>query len=157
MTDEFMDEEQRSLPSVQRPFQEAWIKYVLEFPMPEVNKGDEVQEKRMIIKILGPLLCSAPRANLDKIEISNLLWQYDNLWMAHIAYNRKGRRNAELIELRRGLRSAYYTELTRSKEMGQMNMIFQPKQNIFQRLITGRHDKVAGFFKSKKNNEEPME
>ena len=134
-----------------RPFSEAWIKYILEFPMPNVVDANDAKNK--IIRILQPIMNVSARGNLDNADISNLLWQYDNLWMKYIMYHRHGRRDADLICVRSGLRAAYFNELTRSKKMGQMNMIFQPKQNIFQRLISGAKNKT-GFFKNKNEDME---
>lgn len=134
-----------------RPFSEAWIKYILEFPMP--NVVDPHDEKNKIVKILQPIMNVSARGNLDNGDISNLLWQYDNLWMKYIMYHRHGRRNADLICLRSGLRAAYFNELTRSKKMGQMNMIFQPKHNILQKMISGVKNK-SSFFRNDKGDME---
>jgi len=103
---------------------------------------DSRDEKHKIIQILKPIMNVSARGNLENKDISNLLWQYDNLWTAYIIYHRHGRRDPDLICLKRGLRSAYFNELTRSKQMGQMNMIFQPKQNIFQRIWQGANRKT---------------
>ena len=147
MTDDFLDDVPSYDTPQQRPYQEAWVKYILEFPMPDLD--EEREAKDLIIKVLKPILNGASRTNLDPHEISNLLWQYDNLWIGNILYDKKRwRRSHSMIVLRRGLRTGYYQELTRGKNMGQMNMIFQPKQNIFQRLLTQRHERKARFFKS---------
>ena len=135
-----------------RPFSEAWIKYILEFSMPNVVDAND--EKNKIVEILKPIMNVSARGNLENKDISNLLWQYDNLWQGYIVYHRHGRRDPDLICLKRGLRAAYFNELTRSKQMGQMNMIFQPKQNIFQRIFQNRNK--TGFFRNKESNEGDM-
>lgn len=146
-----MNEQGTSAGFNMRPFSEAWIKYILEFPMPNVVDSNDAKNK--IVRILQPIMNVSARGNLTNDDISNLLWQYDNLWMKYIMYHRHGRRDADLICLRGGLRAAYFNELTRSKKMGQMNMIFQPKQNIFQRLVSGVKNKST-FFKNKNDNME---
>lgn len=146
-----MNEQGASAGFNMRPFSEAWIKYILEFPMPNVVDSNDAKNK--IVRILQPIMNVSARGNLTNDDISNLLWQYDNLWMKYIMYHRHGRRDADLICLRGGLRAAYFNELTRSKKMGQMNMIFQPKQNIFQRLVSGVKNKST-FFKNKNDNME---
>lgn len=150
---DFIDKEGTTSGFGFRPFSEAWIKYILEFSMPDVV--DTNDEKNKIIQILKPIMNVSARGNLDNRDISNLLWQYDNLWQAYIVYHRHGRRDPDLISLKRGLRAAYFNELTRSKKMGQMNMIFQPKQNIFQRILQSGNK--SGFFRSKENIGEDQE
>lgn len=128
----------------------AWIKYILQFNMPTVDKSDDV--KMEIVNMLKPIMDVAPRGNYENHDIRFALWEYDDFWDAYFIYKRNGRYNPDLIELRRGLRLCFKMELTRGKRMMQMGMIFQPKQNIIQRLITGSRDK-ARFFKSKKKED----
>lgn len=128
----------------------AWIKYILKFNMPSVDDDDKEKEiKKEIINMLQPVMDIAPRGNYENQDIRFALWEYDDYWTSYYMYKRNGRYNADLIQLQRGLRLCFKMELTRGKHMGQMDMIFQPKQSIIQRLISGSRDKT-GFFKSKK-------
>ena len=150
-----MEEQGRSTPTTLYG-EGAWIKYILEFNMPSVDKADEV--KKELIDMLRPVMDVAPRGNYENHDIRFALWSYDDFWSSYHIYKRKGRYNPDIIELQRGLRLCFKMELTRGKKMGQMNMIFQPKQNVIQRLITASKDK-AGIFrgKPKKKEEEMME
>lgn len=134
----------------------AWIKYILQFNMPKQEHPDEL--KKELINKLTPIMDVAPRGNYENYDIRFALWEFDDFWTSYFMYNRNGRYDPDLIDLRRGLRLCFKMELTRGKKMMQMGMIFQPKQNIIQRLITGSRDK-ARFFKSKKppQEEPPME
>lgn len=124
----------------------AWIKYILQFNMPTVEDADKVRKD--LINMLRPIMDVAPKGNYELHDIRFALWAYDDYWSSYFIYKRRGRYNPDLIELKRGLRLCFKMELTRGKKMMQMGMIFQPKQNIIQRLITHGRDKT-GFFKSK--------
>lgn len=131
----------------------AWIKYILQFNMPTVDDASEV--KKELVNLLKPIMDVAPRGNYENHDIRFALWDYDDFWTSYFIYTRRGRYNPDLIQLQRGLRMCFKMELTRGKKMMQMGMIFQPKQNIVQRLISGSRDK-ARFFKSKKKEPEEL-
>jgi len=122
--------------------------------MPSVDKADEV--KKDLINMLRPVMDTAPRGNYENQDIRFALWSYDDFWTSYYIYKRNGRYNPDLIELQKGLRLCFKMELTRGKRMMQMGMIFQPKQSIIQRLITGSRDK-AGLFRGKKKEKTEQE
>jgi len=132
-----------------RSFAESWVQYILEFNIPEVNNKQEV--KYDIIQMLKPVINTAARSNLKRPDVRLFLWEYDNIWKSFFIYSRRGTYDPSLINLKKSLRAGYALMLYRSVEMGQMRMIFEPKQSIFQRIFSGS-DKKLGFFKHKKEN-----
>jgi len=133
-----------------RSFAESWIQYILEFNLPDLE--DEQKVKYEIIEMLKPVINTAARSNLKRPDVRLFLWGYDNIWQSFFIYSRKGSYNPKLIQLKKCLREGYALMLYRSVDMGQMRMIFEPKQNVLQRIFNGSNKKLS-FFKRKKENE----
>jgi len=129
-----------------RSFGESWVQYILEFNMPDV--ADEKKVKYEIIQMLEPVINTAARSNLKRNDIRLFLWGYDNIWQSFFIYSRKGSYNPKLIQLKKCLREGYALMLYRSVEMGQMRMIFEPKQSVFQKVFSSS-DKARSFFRRK--------
>jgi len=153
MEDEFFDQQQNLGVGI-RNFSETWVQYILEFPMPKIEEEREVKET--IIHMLTPVMNVSARSNLRRPDIPLHLWAYDIIWQKYFVYKRRGRYDPDLLVLKESLREGFELMLNRSVEMGQMRMIFEPKQSIFQRLVTGR-DRKLSFFKHKKEENQNME
>jgi len=132
-----------------RTFAESWIQYILEFNMPGVEEEEKI--KYEIIEMLKPVINTAARSNLKRPDVRLFLWGYDNIWQSFFIYSRKGNYNPRLIQLKKCLREGYALMLYRSVDMGQMRMIFEPKQSMFQKVFNGTEKKL-GFFKRRKND-----
>jgi len=130
-----------------RNFAESWIQYVLEFNMPSVD--DEQDVKYEIVEMLKPMINTSARSNLKRQDVRLFLWGYDNIWQSFFIYSRKGSYDPKLIQLKKCLREGYALMLYRSIDMGQMRMIFEPKQSVLQKIFSGS-DKKLGWFKRKK-------
>lgn len=135
----------------QRQWNEAWIKYVLEFPLPDVR--DEGGVKEEIIGMLKPVMDTAAKSNILRREIPMHLDSYDLIWSKYFAYMKKGKYNARLLVLQESLREGFELHLNRGIEATQMRMIFEPKQTISQRFMNGMQKKV-GWFKSRRDENE---
>jgi len=136
-----------------RSFASSWVQYILEFNLPEVEKEQDI--KYNIIQMLKPVINTAARSNLKRPDVRLFLWEYDNIWKSFFIYSRKGTYDPSLINLKKSLRAGYALMLYRSVEMGQMRMIFEPKQSILQRIFSGS-DKKLSLFKRKKESQ-PVE
>jgi len=139
-----------------RDFKRSWVEYVLEFPLPKLKDKDEKEVKYNITKMLEPVVNTAARSNLKRPDVRLFLWEYDNIWDSFFNYKRKGSYDPDLICLKKSLRAGYALMLYRSVDMGQMRMIFEPKQSVFQKIFSGS-DRKLGFFKRKKEPEIPAE
>jgi len=137
-----------------RDFARSWVEYILEFNLPEIEKEQEI--KYNIIQMLKPVINTAARSNLKRPDVRLFLWEYDNIWKSFFIYSRKGNYDPSLINLKKSLRAGYALMLYRSVEMGQMRMIFEPKQSILQRIFSGSNRKLS-LFKRKKEENQPTE
>jgi len=131
-----------------RPFSEAWIKYIIEFNMPDISE----EEKREIIGMLKPIVDVAAKGYIKRHEIPMHLDAYDIIWDKYFMYMKRGKYDPRLLTLRESIREGFELQLTRSVDARQMSMIFEPKQSIFQRFIDGSQRKLS-FFKSKKEKQ----
>jgi hypothetical protein len=134
---------------------EPWVKYILKASLPNVKNAS--QAKKDIIEMLEPMMDSSNRSNVKRYEIPEYLRGYDIVWQKFFIYKRKGRYDPDLLVLKSSIREMYALELSRSIEMGQMSMIFQPKriQDVFQRFMDDTKKKI-GFFKTKQQDEGEM-
>ena len=151
MENSFLDDEQGMNVGL-RPFSEAWIRYIIEYHMPDMPE----EEKREIIVMLKPVVDVAAKAYIKRHEIPMHLDAYDIIWDKYFMYMKRGKYDPRLLILRESLREGFELQLTRSVDARQMSMIFEPKQSIFQRLITGGQRKLS-FFKGKKTEHEEEE
>lgn len=138
-------------PYYQRPIQEAWVKYILEFPMPSIK----TDVKYEIIKILEPVMNTASKSNILRREIPIHLDAYDIIWDKYLSYMRKGKYDPAILTLREGLREGFDLQLNRSVEAGQMRLLLQHQQSIIQRFISGAERRL-GLFKTKQQHEHPQ-
>ena len=135
-----------------KDFSKSWVEYILEFNLPSVKDKDEEEVKYNIIQMLKPVINTGARSNLKRSDVWLFLWEYDNIWQSFFTYTRKGTYDPDLISLKKSLRAGYALMLYRSVDMGQMRMIFEPKQSVFQRIFSGS-DRKLGFFKRRKEPE----
>lgn len=136
-----------------RGFAGSWTQYILEFNMPDIE--DEHKVKYEIIEMLKPVINTAARSNLKRPDVRLFLWGYDNVWKKFFIYSRKGNYDPRLIQLKSSLREGYALMLYRSIEMGQMRMIFEPKQSIFQKIFSGSSKKLSLF--KRKDQDVPVQ
>ena len=133
-----------------RPWHEAWIKYILEFPMPDVKDAKGTKEE--LVSILEPVMNVSAKSNILRREIPMHLDSYDIIWDKYFAYMKRGKYDPRLLVLHEALREGFELHLNRSIDATQMRMIFEPKQNVFQRLVSGTEQKLS-WFKSRKTEE----
>ena len=131
-----------------RPFSETWVRYIIEYHMPDIPD----REKHEIVAMLKPVVDVAAKGYIIRREIPMHLDAYDIIWEKYKMYMKRGKYDPRLLTLQESLRLGFEIQLTRSVDAAQMRMIFEPKQNIFQRFIDGTQRKI-GFFKSKPKNE----
>lgn len=153
MEDEFLNENNQSMTTM-RGFHEQWIPYILNYEMPTVK--DANQAKRDLVQMLTPVMNVAARSNLNRTDVRLALWEFDNIWTSFFIYKRRGNKDADLLMLKRSLKAGFNLMLRRSLEMGQMRMIFEPKQSIFQKLVSGSERRL-NFFKNKKGDKPESE
>ena len=129
-----------------------WVEYILKTPLPNIK--NEKAFKAKVINFLKPMMETANKTNLTRKDIAIAMTGYHKLWLKIPAYFNEGRRDADLIMLRKSLEEAYWLELHRSIGMGQMAMIFQPQkiQHVFSRFADDTKRKL-NFFKSKEPQE----
>jgi len=127
-----------------RPFSETWIRYIMEYQLPDADKKE-------IIRMLRPIMDVAAKGNIRRQDIPMYLDDYDIIWHKYKMYMKKGKYDPELLTLEESLRLGFELQATRSVDMGQMRMIFEPKsiQSVFQRFIDASNKKL-GFFKKGK-------
>ncbi len=132
-----------------------WVEYILKTPLPNTEKSSETKQR--IIAMLKPMMDVANRSNVKRWEIPEYLCGYDIVWNKFFIYERKGRFEPELLVLKSSIREEYCLELSRSIDMGQMAMIFQPQkiQHVFQRFADDTKKKLK-FFKSR-DPQNPMQ
>ena len=149
MEDEFLNDD-GSLSGFRglRPFSETWVRYIIEYHMPDI--GDK--EKHEIVSMLKPVVDVAAKGYIQRREIPMHLDAYDIVWDKYFAYMKQGKYDPRLLVLKESLRLGFEIMLTRGVDAAQMRMIFEPKQNIFQRFVNDANRRV-GFFKSKKNED----
>ena len=152
---EFLEENGSSGGVSPRPWHEAWIQYIMDFPMPSVE--DEAETKETIVAMLNPIMNVASRSFILRREIPMHLDSYDIIWDKYFMYMKRGKYNSNLLVLRETLREGFELQLNRSVDAAQMRMIFEPKQSIFQKLVTGSGERRVGLFKTKKKNEGNVE
>ena len=152
MADDFLENDNSI--TTMRGFNEQWIPYILNYEMPNVQEADKA--KKDIIQMLTPVMNTAARSNLNRTDVRLALWEFDNIWTAYFVYRRRGKYDSDLLMLKRSLKAGFNLMLRRSLEMGQMRMIFEPKQNIFQKLVSGSERKLK-FFKNKNDENQQME
>lgn len=150
MEDEFLNED-GTLQGFQglRPFSETWIRYIIEYNMPDISP----EEKRGIIGMLKPVVDVAAKGYILRREIPMHLDAYDIIWEKYKMYLKKGKYDPRMLTIQESLRLGFEIQLTRSVDFSQIRAIFEPKQNIFQRFVNDSQRRV-GFFKHKKNNNE---
>ena len=148
-----MEELQRIPRYVDQEPDGAWVKYILDFKMPNIEKEDEVKQE--VINELRPIMNTAPRGNYDNFDIDNLLWAYDDTWQKYFIYSR-GRYDKDLIQLRDKLRMCFKMELSEGKNFGLMGMMMQPKQTFVQKLIRSSRSK-SRLFRGRKEEHEELE
>jgi len=140
------------MPASQRPFTEEWIKYIVEYHMPDIPET----EKQEIVGMLKPIVDVAAKSNILRREIPLHLDGYDIIWDKYFMYMKEGKYDPRLLILKESLREGFELQLCRSVDAVQMRMIFEPKQSIFQSIMSKR-EKIGGFFKTKKDdNQEVM-
>ena len=88
---------------------EAWMKYIIEYNIPE-------QEKAEIINMLRPLMNLAPRSNIRRSAVCMHLFSYDLIWDKYFIYVKKGKYDPKLLVLEESLREAFELQLDRSVE-----------------------------------------
>lgn len=88
---------------------EAWMKYIIEYNIPE-------QEKAEIINMLRPLMNLAPRSNIRRSAVCMHLFSYDLIWDKYFIYVKKGKYDQKLLVLEESLREAFELQLDRSVE-----------------------------------------
>ena len=149
MENEFLDEN-GTIQGFQglRPFSETWIRYIIEYNMPDI----EPDEKHKIIAMLKPVVDVAAKGFILRREIPMHLDAYDIIWDKYKMYMKRGKYDPRMLTLQESLRLGFELQLTRSVEASQMRMIFEPKQNIFQRFVNASQRRM-GFFKHKKDVE----
>jgi len=148
MEDEFLNDN-GSLQGFQglRPFSETWVRYIIEYHMPDIG----TKEKNEIVSMLKPVVDVAAKGYILRREIPMHLDAYDIIWDKYKMYLKKGKYDPRMLTLQESLRLGFELQLTRSVDASQMRMIFEPKQNIFQRFVNASQKRV-GFFKHKKND-----
>ncbi len=97
--------------SIPQVFDEAWMKYIIEFhysfEMPE-------QQAHEIISMMKPLIDLGPKSNIRRREITMYLYGFDLVWENYLMYVKKGKYDGNLLTLRELLRNAYELQLNRS-------------------------------------------
>jgi len=135
-----------------RPFSETWVRYIIEYHMPDISE----KEKHEIVAMLKPVVDVAAKGNILRREIPMHLDAYDIIWDKYKMYMKKGKYDPRMLTLQESLRLGFEIQLTRSVDAGQMRMLFEPKQSIFQRFVNSS-EKRLGFFKHKDKNKEMEE
>ena len=145
------DDDMMGVPGRQRPWSEAWIQYIIEYHVPDIDP----QQKHEIVGMMKPLIDVAARSNIRRAEIPLHLEQYDIIWDKYFLYMKRGRKDPRLLVLRESLREAYDLQLNRSVEGEQMRLIFENRNiyNMLQQKISGAAKKLQ-FFKGKPPQEE---
>jgi len=129
-----------------RPFSETWIRYIIEYQIPDLPED----EKNELVNMLRPVLDVAAKGYILRREIPMHLDAYDIIWDKFFCYMKRGKYDPRLLVLRESLRLGFEIQLTRAVEAAQMRMIFEPKQTMFQRFFDATNRK-AGLFKRNKN------
>ena len=88
---------------------EAWMKYIIEYNIPE-------NEKQEIIGFLRPLMNLAPRSNIRRSAVCIHLFSYDLIWDKYFIFVKKGKYDPKLLVLEEALREAFELQLDRSVE-----------------------------------------
>ena len=128
-------------------FNEAWIKYIIEFHLPK-------DLERILILYLKPLIDLAAKSNILRREIPMHLLQYDLIWDMYRMYEQKGKYDSRLLVCQEIIRHALELQLNRSVKGWQGELIFTKRFDIRNRnKESGKGWK--GFFNNK--NEEDME
>lgn len=153
MEDEFLNDN-GSVQGFQglRPFSETWVRYIIEYHMPDIDP----RAKHEIVAMLKPVVDVAAKGYILRREIPMHLDAYDIIWDKYFMYMKKGKYDPRMLVLRESLRQGFELQLTRSVDASQMRMIFEPKQNIFQRFVNASQKRI-GFFKHKSKENEEME
>jgi len=102
-------QQQIASPYLPQAQEEAWMKYIIEFNIPE-------QDKQPIINMLRPLMNLAPKSNIRRREIPMHLIEYDLIWDKYFIFEKKGKYDPRLLVLEETLREAFELQLNRSVE-----------------------------------------
>lgn len=138
-----MDRAYSEIPSPSS-FDEAWIKYIIEFHLPK-------DLEKLLILYMKPLIDLAAKSNLKRAEIPMHLLAYDIIWDEYRIYERKGRYDSRLMVCQEIIRHAFELQLNRSVEGWQGNLIFTRKFDI-QHHMEKQKNRFSNFFKNKDND-----
>ena len=140
---------QREYGNIPNPsdFDEAWIKYIIEFHLPK-------DLEKLLVLYLKPLVDLAAKSNILRQEIPMHLLEYDIIWDMYRIYERKGRYDSKLMVCQEIIRHALELQLNRSVKGWQGELIFTRKFDIRQRM----KEKSEGFGKYfRRNKDKDME
>ena len=139
---------QRAYSDIPSPsdFDEAWIKYIIEFHLPK-------DLERLLILYLKPLVDLAAKSNILRQEIPMHLLEYDIIWDMYRIYERKGKYDSKLMVCQEIIRHALELQLCRSVKGWQGELIFTRKFDIRQRMRE-KAQSWTKYFKKKKEDEE---
>ena len=90
-------------------FDEAWMKYIIEFHLPQ-------DLEQLIVAYMKPLIDLAPKSNIKRKEILMHLISYDLVWDTYFIYMKKGKYDPKLLVVKEILREAIELQLNRSVE-----------------------------------------
>ena len=126
-------------------FNEAWIKYIIEFHLPK-------DLEKLLVLYLKPLVDLAAKTNIQRPEIPMHLLQYDLVWDMYRMYEQKGRYDSRLLVCQEIIRHALELQLNRSVKGWQGELIFTKRFDIRQRM----KEKTSGWkgmFSKKPDND----
>lgn len=130
-------------------FNEAWIKYIIEYHLPHLKE----QEVKILVSYMKPLIDLAAKTNILRREIPMHLLQYDIIWDMYRMYEQKGKYDSRLMVCQEIVRHAFELQLNRAVKGWQGELIFTKRFDIRNKLRdSGKSWK--GFFKKKGEEEE---
>ena len=105
--DQQLRQEISSYSSTPQMEEEAWMKYIIEFHLPQ-------DLEQIILTYIRPLINLAPKSKIRRGEIPMYLIGYDLIWDEYFIYMRKGKYDPKLIVVKGIIREALKLQLCRS-------------------------------------------